>query len=293
MKRILLTGAGPHGFIGRNLAPYLRERYTLFTPDSRLLNLCDYDALARYLDENKIDTLIHGAAQSLIHTGAQDVMLHDLQMFFNIDKLSHQLDKVLFFGSGAVFDKRLPVDFVTEGDVGRSIPTDYYGLCKYIMTLHARQSQNIYNLRLFGIFGKHEHWQSKFISNLCCKAMYDLPLSVRQNCMFDFLYVDDLAPIVEWFVEHEPVYHDYNVSTGEAVELRAIAELVRNVSGKNLPIIIAKEGWNKPYTADNSRLVAEMGRLKLHTLREAVEELYAYYVMHKEDIPLDILKELN
>ncbi len=289
MKRILLTGAGPHGFIGRNIAQQLREHYELFTPSSRELNLTDYDAVARYLDENKIETVIHGAAQSLIHTGSEDVMLHDLQMFFNLDKLCHQLDKMIYFGSGAVFDKRFPVDMVKEEDVGRSIPVDYYGLNKYIMTLHARQSKNIYNLRLFGIFGPYEHWQSKFISNLCCKAMYDLPLTIRQNCMFDFLYVADLPPIVEWFLEHEPKYHDYNVCTGKPIDLISIAKTVCEVSGKNLPIQVAAEGWNKPYTADNTRLLSEMGIINCHTLKQAIEELYAYYIENQSSIPQNVL----
>lgn len=290
MRRILLTGAGPHGFVGRNLAPVLRERYEVFTPSSRELNLCDYDRLAGYMDEHRIDTVIHSALQSIVHAGPEDIMLHDLQMFYNIDKLSGQLDKVLYFGSGAEFDKRLPMEGIREEALGRSIPTWYYGLEKYIMALHARESRNIYNLRLFGIFGKYEHWQSKFISNLCCKAMYDLPLSIRQDCMFDYLYVDDLAPVVIWFLEHEPKFHDYNVCTGRPVSLREIADVVLEISGKLLPVIVAKEGWNLPYTADNRRLEEEMAPLRMHDLKDAVAELYSYYQAHKADIPYDELK---
>ena len=292
VKRILLTGAGPHSFVGRNIAPYLREKYTLFTPSSRELDLCDYDAVARYLDENDIGTVIHGAAQSVIHTGPDDVLKHDLQMFFHFDKLSPRLDKLLYFGSGAAYDKRFPMDMIREEEIGRSVPEWYYALEKYIMTLRARASINMYDLRLFGVFGKYEHWQSKFISNLCCKAVYDLPLTVRQNCMFDYMDIEDLPPIVEWFLEHEPKYHDYNVCSGQPVDLVSIAGLVRKVSGKDLPIIVAKDGWNLAYTADNSRLRAEMGdAFRLRPLEDSVTQLYAYYLEHKDEIPLDVLKE--
>ena len=291
MRRILLTGAGPRGFVGRNLAPALGERYQVFTPSSRELDLCDYGALARYLEEHRIDTVIHGALQSLLHTGPKDVMLHDLQMFCNLDKLSGQLERVLYFGSGAEFDKRLPMESIREEELGRSVPADYYGLEKYIMALRARESRNIYNLRLFGIFGKYEHWQSKFISNLCCKAMYGLPLSIRQDCVFDYLYVEDLAPTVIWFLEHEPKYRDYNVCTGRPVSLGEIAEVVQEVSGKTLPVPVAKEGWNLPYTASAARLEAEMGPLELHSLRDAVAELYGYYQAHRGEIPYDELRE--
>lgn len=291
MRRILLTGAGPHGFVGRNLAPALKERYEVFTPSSRELDLCDFDRVARYIDGHQIDTVIHGALQSLLHTGPEDVMLHDLQMFYHLDKLSGQLERVLYFGSGAEFDKRLPIENIREEELGRSIPANYYGLEKYIMALRARESRNIYNLRLFGIFGKYEHWQSKFISNLCCKAMYDLPLSIRQDCMFDYLYVEDLASIVIWFLEHEPRYHDYNVCTGRPVSLREIADVVLEVSGKELPVVVAKEGWNLAYTASCGRLEAEMGPLEMHDLKDAVTELYAYYQAYQEEIPYDELRK--
>lgn len=291
MRRILLTGAGPHGFIGRNLAPALRERYEVFAPSSRELNLCAYDALARYVDAHRIDTIIHGAVQNITRVGAEDAMLHDMQMFYNVEKLSGQLDKVLYFGSGAEFDKRLPMERIREEELGRSVPADYYGLEKYAMALRARESRNLYNLRLFGIFGRYEEWQSKFISNLCCKAAYDLPLTVRQNCMFDFLYIDDLIPVVIWFLEHTPRYHDYNVCTGQPVDLVSIAKTVLEVSRKQLPIVVAKEGWNTAYTADNSRLAEEMGGVGLHTLENAVGELYKYYWDYRNDIPYDELKD--
>lgn len=290
MKRILLTGAGPHGFIGRNLAPALGERYEVFAPSSRELDLCDYDALARYVDERRIGTVIHGALQNVTRVGFEDAMLHDMQMFYNIEKLSGRLDKVLYFGSGAEFDKRFPMEKIREEELGRSVPADYYGLEKYAMALHARASRNIYNLRLFGIFGRYEEWQSKFISNLCCKAAYDLPLTVRRNCMFDFLYVGDLAPIVIWFLEHTPRYHDYNVCTGQPVDLVSIAKTVQEISEKELPIVVAKEGWNLAYTADNGRLAEEMGGIRLRPMRDTVSELYEYYFAHRADIPYDELK---
>jgi GDP-L-fucose synthase len=289
--RILLTGAGPRGFIGRSIKPQLQQRYELFTPSSKELDLCDYDALARYLDKNQIEAVIHGAAQSVIYTGPEDALKHDLQMFYNLDKLSDCVEKVLFFGSGAAFDKRLPINNVREEEIGRAVPEWYYALEKYIMTLHARNSRNLYDLRLFGIFGPYEQWQRKFISNLCCKAIYDLPLTIRQNCLFDFLYIEDLPPIVIWFLEHTPLYHDYNVCTGQPIDLVSIAKIVRDVSGKDLPIVVAKEGWNLPYTADNSRLRMEMGSLQLHSMRQAVEELYDYYQAHRSEIPYEEVKE--
>lgn len=291
MKNVLLTGAGPRGFIGRNIAPALKEKYNLFTPGSKELDLCDYERVERYIEENRIDAVVHGAAQSQIHTGMGDILQHDLQMFYHLDKISEKLEKVLFFGSGAAFDKRFPEDMITEDEIGRSVPAEYYGLSKYIMAVHAKHSEKMYDLRLFGVYGPHEYWQTKFISNLCCKAMYDLPLSIRQNCMFDYLFIEDLPQIVCWFLEHEPKYHDYNVCTGMPVDLLTIAHLVNQVSGKDLPITVLKEGWNNSYTASPERLFSEMGEVKLTTIEDGIRKLYRFYCEHKDEIPYDVLKE--
>lgn len=291
MKRVLLTGAGPRGFVGRNIAPFLAERYTLFTPDSSELDLRDLDSLKKYISIKRIDTIVHSAVHNTITRGAENALQFDLQMYFNIECVSGMVDKVLYFGSGAEFDKRLPIDMVVEEDFGRSIPTDYYGFCKYIANKNTVQSKNIYNLRIFGVFGKYEYWPLKFISNLCCKAVFGMPLSVRKNCMFDFLFVEDLGPIVSWYIDHTPKYKDYNICTGMPIDLITIANIVSEVSEKSLLINVLAEGWNLPYTADNTRMRNEISDLHITGMKKAVGKLYKYYNDNKETVDYNILAE--
>ncbi len=55
-------------------------------------------------------------------------------------------------------------------------------------------------LRLFGVFGPHEDYAIRFISNAICKALFGLPITLRQNRTFSYLFIDDLGPIVERFL---------------------------------------------------------------------------------------------
>jgi hypothetical protein len=48
----------------------------------------------------------------------------------------------------------------------------------------------------------------------CCRALKGLPVVICQDTVFDYLYVNDLAKITEWFIEHEAHYKAYNVCTG-------------------------------------------------------------------------------
>jgi len=286
IRRILVTGAGPTGFIGRNLAETLVHRYQIYSPPSAQLDLRNYDEVERYIDKHKIEAIIHACSCKT------NTMESDLKMYFNLEKASRNISRMICFGSGAEFDKRYDIIMAKESDIGVSIPVDGYGFAKYVMTTHARLSKNIYVLRPFGIFGKYEDWTFRFISNLCCKAVYGLPLTIRRDCKFDFIYIDDLTDVIEWFLENKPVYHDYNFCYGHSVNLTELAKMVLQASGKNLEInILNPHEVGNEYTANNERLRKEMSEFMPTPLSVAVEKLYAYYYENSAGISYDVLRE--
>ena len=77
------------------------------------------------------------------------------------------------------------------------VPSDQYGFSKYLMNKYAQLNSNIYNLRVFSVFGKYEDWRYRFISKACCCAIMDLPIIINQNVVYDFLYIDDLVRLFE------------------------------------------------------------------------------------------------
>lgn len=287
MKNILLTGGS--GFIGRNLREGLAAKFNIYAPRHSELDICNASMLEHYVLDNGIEAVIHAAVHVPRNNGAGHEYENDMLMFENIEALAPRLKKVLYFGSGAEFDKRYDITMVTEDDLGRTVPVSEYGRAKFAMNTRARNSENIYNLRLFGIFGKYELWEIKFLSNLCCKAVFDLPLTVRRDCSFDFLYIEDLTAIVEWFLENKPQYHDYNICMGESYRLSELAHMVREVSCKEMPVEMLSEGRNLDYTASNVRLKAEVNSLQITPMREALENLYRYYLKHKDMIEYEKL----
>ncbi len=253
VKTVLLTGG--NGFIGKNLKEsFLAQKYNLLTPGSKDLNLCDEDAVARYFDEHRIDIVIHSAVKPN-HRNAKDmsnIFYSNTRMFFNLERYSDRYQKMLVLGSGAIYDLRYYRPLMKEEEYTRFLPADEHGYCKYVCEKVIEKSSNIYDLRLFGIFGKYEDYAIRFISNAICKTLYDLPVTLRQNRRFSYLYVDDLPPVIDHFIESTPQYKAYNVVPDQVVSLYDLARMVVRISGKDLPILVGQEGMGLEYSGDNS-----------------------------------------
>ena len=274
-QTILLTGAT--GFIARNLRHQLQEKHNVSAPTRAELNLLNVEAVEAYLRDHRFDVVIHAAnTNNVVHPEHAAQMLDfNLRMFYNLERCSQLYGKLYYFGSGAEYDLRHYVPRMTEEYFGKHIPADPYGFSKYIMSKAAKG--NIYDLRLFGVFGPHEEWRRRFISNMIYQALsYDV-MRMDRNMYFDYLYVNDLAKILEWFLHHDPRYHHYNVCTGEEIDLLSLARIVREETGSSAEIMMNGTEWKLPYTGSNARLLGEIGDFQFTPIRTAVREMVVWY----------------
>lgn len=279
MKKILLLGST--GFIGHNMLDNLHEQYNITSPTHKELDVLDEVAVAEFIKSEYYDVVLNCLD---LHEMNGMYFENKLRMFNNLARCNDYYGKMIYFGTGAEYARDLPVESIEEKEFDRKIPLDTYGSCMHQIAKLAMISKNIYNLRLFGIFGKYEIWQHRFISNAICKAMYGYPITIRQNLYFDYLYVDDLCDIVRWFIENTPKYHDYNAVSGKRYSLKELAELVVLESQKELPIFIAKDGIGREYSASNKRLCDEMIDFKPMEIQESIHQLMYWYMKHQEMI---------
>ena len=287
---ILLTGGS--GFIGHNISESLAGKYNILSPSSRDLNLTDTIAVNDFFRSNCIDLVIHCAVRPG-HRNAMDAsnqLFINTRMYFNIIRNAHRFGRLIFIGSGAVYDVRQPLTKITENSFDLSVPSDEHGFSKYIINKHIEKTDNSVDLRVFGVFGAYEDYAIRFISNAICKTLFDLPITIRQNRMFDYLFVDDLMPILDYFIHNEPKYRAYNVTPDSAVDLVSIAEMVRARSGKALPIIVGEPGMGLEYSGDNARLRSEIPTVTFTPLHEAIDRLYCWYESNKNLIDQRLLQ---
>lgn len=290
MKKILLIGGS--GFIGRNLKEFLEKKensYYIFAPSSGEFDASDEQAVKARLEREYYDVIIHAGVYNPRVDAQKDLSKEldkNLRMFFNFERYQSLFGKMLYFGSGAEFDKSSDISGVSEEDAGNGIPATDYGLYKYIINRSIQHSKNIYNLRVFGLFGKYENWRRAFISGACCKAVKNLPITIRQNVYFDYLYIDDFCRIVEWFICNDAKYKDYNVTSGQRIDLVSLANMVKRVSGKDLPVYVCREGLACEYTASNQRLLSEMGGFLFTPIEDAIRDIYIWYQKNEKEIDI-------
>lgn len=277
MRKILITGGS--GFIGRNLAEDLTSSYDVLAPSSRELDLLNQEAVRQYLSVQHFDAIVHAATTHSNRRlgGSPDMLDRDCRMFFNLVRNSDLFGKVIHFGSGAEYHRTGLPSKVREEYFDTHVPLDPYGFSKYICAKYIERSERLVDLRLFGVFGRYEDYTVRFISNACCRVLKGLPIVIRQNVVFDYLYIEDLVKLTVWFIEHDCRHKAYNACRGTRIALTDLASLVAEISGRNPQVVVSTAGLGPEYTGDNSRLLGEIGNFPFRDMRSSVSELYSWY----------------
>lgn len=280
--RILLTGSG--GFIGKNLKSYLKDKYELLTPRSYELDLINTDAVAKYFKENDIDFVIHcGSVGGARGVQDRDTTIEDnLAMVDNILANKKTATRVILFGSGAMYDKSRNLHKVKESQLGEIIPNDLYGKSKLLIAEKIKNRKDVLMLNIFACYGYGEK-ESRFPSYAIYKAIQGEDILINQNVNFDYLFVEDMAKIVEHFIITEPKNNIINITPSKSSSLKEIAEIVQSYSQKNINIKILNEGMNFEYTGDNTLLLNNFENLKFTSLEVGLKSLFNYIVSSRKE----------
>lgn len=277
-KSILITGAS--GFIGRNLKEKLSAAYDIYCPVREELDLLHEDVVMDYIRLHHFDVVIHAANTNNTRNkniAAYNLLDNNLRMYFNLARCKEHFGKMYYFGSGAEYDREHYIPNMREEYFDTYIPKEPYGFSKYIMAKMCGQTDNIYDLRLFGVYGRYEEWERRFISNAICRALKGKDITLQRNIYFDYLWIDDLCDIMQWFIEREPQNKHYNVCRGSKIDLFSLACMVREILDIDCDILVKETGWKPEYTGSNERLLTEMGTYPFTGYKESIQELCDYY----------------
>lgn len=284
MKKTLLITGG-NGFIGRNIKEQLYARYNILAPSHSELDLLSGSKVKTYFKENNIDYVINGANVGGSRKCREiDIVKKNIKMYLNLTTYGN-FDRIIQLGSGAEYDKTRPLNKISEYQFGEYIPTDDYGFSKYMISRCISNREDAIGLRLFGIFGKYEDYEYKFISNAIVKNLLNLPIHINQNVVFDWLYINDFIKLLEDFIIQTPPYRFYNVTSTVSYDLLTIANIINEISPNKSKIIVEHKGKNNEYTGNNIRLMERYNNtFKFTPIENSIEELIRYYQSILPDI---------
>lgn len=278
-KNVLITGGS--GFIGKSLALGLSSvECNIFAPIHNELDILNKNLLTDYVINNNIEVIIHTAIK-----GGQNVLGDTLKMFDNVVSLSNKVDKIIHFGSGAEYSKTRDLKKISEDEFGKFIPVDDYGFAKYICSKLSRNYDNVLTLRIFGLYGKYDDYLCKFISNSIAKNLFGLPIKIRQNVVFDYLYIDDFIKIIDFFIKNkknESAY--YNVTPSESISLVKIAEIINSISDMKSKIEVCDKKLNYEYTGSNLSLIKEIPNITFTSYYDGIKFLFNYLNKNKKNL---------
>lgn len=288
-KKIFLTGGD--GFIGKNILECLGSKYNFVSPSIKELDLTDTAAVYNFLEKEKVDVVIHTANIGGLRGKPEstEATYANFKMFFNILRAKPFYKRMIMFGSGAEYDKTRPIVKVKEDDFDKFMPQDQYGFFKYACSKYAENVDFITHIRLFGVYGKYEQYETRFISNAICKTLFNLPITINQNVFFDYIYIKDLVRAIDYLIEKNLKHKFYNIGSGKRIDLLEIAKKVVEISGKDLPISIKNDGLNNEYTCDTSRFSSEFPDFEYTNFEESLKELLDYYKSSASTINKDSL----
>lgn len=255
---ILITGA--NGFLAKEMRDYYsqQEGVNIFLTDRTTLNPTDFLDVQRFFNENKVDVVIHAAVRGgkRGHKEQVEDIFDNVSMFQNLAYFSDKFKYMFHFGSGAEFNRTLPIDNAKETSVNISLPPDYYGLTKNIIARKiVKMNSNIYNLRLFGCFGRHEESQRLF------RACYDkLRLNkeptISHDKYMDYFYAQDVGRVIDFIIhaDHTVLPRDINLCYPEKYTLSEHVERIKQLTKAESQVIIDYEELGKPYTGESVTL---------------------------------------
>jgi UDP-glucose 4-epimerase len=282
--RVLITGGS--GFIGRHLVQGLTGSFDVIAPGRAELDLLDAVAVGDYLRKGHFDAVVHAATWDATRTSVKDrrlVLENSLRMFHNVARERATFTRLVNLGSGAEYDRGRELILVREDEFDRAVPSDQYGYAKYLVRKHCELTPGLVNLSLFGVFGSFEDWRLRFLSNACCHAVFDLPIEVGRDALFDYIAVEDVAKAVSWCLRSETAVGSFNVCSGESRSLVDLAHIVRAASGKDLEIVVRRPGRGPAYVGDPAAFEQASG-WRPSGLRQRIASLYAWYDDHRDVI---------
>lgn len=274
--KILVTGGS--GFIGKAFIKQYRKAFDIVAPTHAQMDLADARAIDTMFSKHKFDAVVHLAGVGSRSSGAA-IEVENLIMFKNIQYMSivHGVKKLIIAGEGVETDTSRPIVDFTEDMIGDAIPTDGYGMGRYLINLLAAKDKITTSLRLFDVYGAGGG-NSQINRIVLAAARGKKQIIIDRDRVVSGIYVDDAVKAIACFLRSDCPQGDYNLVSGDKTSYLEIAKAVKRYAkkdGRDVEIKIKNSAPALEYSASNAKLLSVLPSLKPIKFGAGIKKLYA------------------
>lgn len=221
--KVLLTGS--NGYIGTNVKSKFQSKYNLTALTRGELDLTDTIAVSNWFRNQYFDVVIHtaivGGKRLTAHIDDDSVNQANQLMYNNLLSNKQHFNRFISLGSG--YEK-----YASETP---------YGFSKKKIAESILETENFYNVRIFGIFDEHEH-PTRFVRANITRYIQKEPMILHSNKIMDFFYMQDLINLLEhYMIEREP-RKEINCCYDQKFTFLNIANMINELSDYKVEINI-------------------------------------------------------
>ena len=282
---IVITGAA--GFIGacfcRKLNDHGMKNIVLvddFAPKMKLQNWMNLE----YVDKIHRDHFFQWAENNVSHI---DYIFHlgARTDYFSTDYSIFELLNVDFSQRVWSFatSKRIPLIYASSYLTNHTPSLSPFAKSKYLFDKwieKQRQTPPFWaSLKFFQVYGKNEEHKEKngsYVYQIIKKySEKATSICLNYNLTQDYIYVNDVAKVLYYFLNHAPKSGTYEVGTGFARPVQAIVEAVdRTGKGKQTMVLEYQKEQDFVYEADLKHLRKHAYKQAFLSLEEGVKRMF-------------------
>jgi GDP-L-fucose synthase len=296
----LITGG--YGLLGSSLNFGIK-------PKKEELDLLDYSKLCNFIENNKINSIIHAAARvGGVKSNTDyifDFFSENTQMSLNVMNACkrYNIKKSIYIISTCAFPSESPLPLKEEYlHIGEPHFTNYgYAYSKRMLEVGSRSLRQQYGLNSFclipcNLYGENDSYNLKnghvipsLIHKCYLSKINNTPFEIwgTGNAEREFLYVEDFSNIIEKIYKNNiDIENTMIISPENIVSIREIVELIAKKIKFNGKIIFDKtkpEGILKK-DSDNTKFKKYFPDFKFTPLEDGLEKTIEFFIKNYSTI---------
>lgn len=305
--------AGSNGMVGRAIIKLLEKSgYTnLICRTSRELNLINQAEVEKFFSREKPEIVILSAGKvgGILANNAlrAEFIYNNLMIEANVIHASYQqaVKKLIFLGSSCIYPKFAAQPIIEEELLAGplEITNEPYAIAKIAgiklcENYYRQYGCNFYSVMPTNLYGKNDNFdlQTSHVLPALIRKFHEAKIKNSPKLSLwgtgsprrEFLYVDDLAEAVVFLmknIEAEKIYKQnisqINIGTGEDIEIKKLAELIKKLVGYKgeIEYDTSKPDGTPRKLLDVSR-INQLGWRHTTTLEDGLRKTYKWFLQN-------------